>query len=176
VAFVVTKERLARVELGPAAPIEAAVAGWLAAIGRNAADGDFPATLRTLAWDKVTRHVPAGIKTVYLTPDQALARVPWAALPGAKSGTVLLEDHALVTVPHGQSSSPNSPPRLPRRMRPAVYSSAAVSNMATTRPPRPPQVTRTTRRRLGPAVDRGVTCPAPPTKLAKSPRWPPPAD
>jgi CHAT domain-containing protein/tetratricopeptide (TPR) repeat protein len=102
VAFVVTKQQVARVELGPAGPIEAAVAGWLAAITRNAPDGDFPTSLRTLVWDKLAPHLPAGIDTVYLAPDQALARVPWAALPGAKPGTVLLEDHALVTVPHGQ--------------------------------------------------------------------------
>jgi CHAT domain-containing protein len=102
VAFVVTKQQVARVELGPAGPIEAAVAGWIAAIGRSAPDGDFPASLRTLVWDKLAAHLPAEVSAVYLAPDQALARVPWAALPGARPGTVLLEDHALVTVPHGQ--------------------------------------------------------------------------
>src|SRR5205823_4794328 len=68
-----------------------------------APDGDVPATLRKTVWDKLAPHLPAGVNAVYLAPDQALARVPWAALPGAKSGTVLLEDHALAVVPHGQA-------------------------------------------------------------------------
>jgi CHAT domain-containing protein len=103
VAFVVTRQQVARVELGPAGPIESAVAGWLAAITTSAPDGDFPAALRRLVWDKLAAHLPAGVSTVYVAPDQALAWIPWAALPGAKPGTVLLEDHALAVVPHGQS-------------------------------------------------------------------------
>src|SRR5262249_44291107 len=41
------------------------------------------------------------LETVYLTADAALHQVPWAALPGAKAGTVLLEEHAICLVPHG---------------------------------------------------------------------------
>jgi CHAT domain-containing protein len=37
---------------------------------------------------------------VYVCPDLALCRVPWAALPGDKPGTILLEDHAVAEVPH----------------------------------------------------------------------------
>ena len=44
---------------------------------------------------------PVGLRTVYLTADGALHQVPWAALPGAKPGTVLLEQHAICLVPHG---------------------------------------------------------------------------
>src|SRR5205814_2150153 len=69
-AFVVTKRQIARVELGPAAPIEKAVDGWLAAITRTAPDGDFPATLRKLVWAKLAAHLPVGVNTVYLAPDQ----------------------------------------------------------------------------------------------------------
>jgi hypothetical protein len=115
VAFVLTKERVARVELGPAEPIEAAVAGWRAAIARNAPDGDSPTSLRTLVWDKLAARLPAGTGAVYLAPDQALARVPWAALPGARRGSVLLEEYALAVVPHGQAllaqlTTPAAPP------------------------------------------------------------------
>ena len=35
-----------------------------------------------------------------LAPDGHLTGVPWAALPGDKAGTVLLEQYALATVPH----------------------------------------------------------------------------
>src|SRR2546423_3139025 len=71
--------------------------------------------LRKLVWAKLAAHLPVGVNTVYLAPDQALARVPWAALPGAKPGTVLLDDHALAVVPHGpflldQLTAPTAPP------------------------------------------------------------------
>jgi CHAT domain-containing protein len=54
-----------------------------------------------LIWDPLRPHLPAGLKTVWLCPDGALCQVPWAALPGSKPGTVLLEDHAVAVVPHG---------------------------------------------------------------------------
>jgi CHAT domain-containing protein len=38
---------------------------------------------------------------VWLCPDGALCQVPWAALPGSREGTVLLEECALAVVPHG---------------------------------------------------------------------------
>ena len=46
------------------------------------------------------QELPAGIKAVYICPDATLCRVPWAALPGDKPGTVLLEDFAIATIPH----------------------------------------------------------------------------
>jgi CHAT domain-containing protein/Tfp pilus assembly protein PilF len=103
-----------RAELGAAAPIDAAVrdwrqaiAGWRAALpdaerlaleqraDRSARD------LGLLVWQPVAAHLPAGTRAVYLAPDGDLARLPWAALPGTKTGTVLLEDYALAVVPHG---------------------------------------------------------------------------
>jgi CHAT domain-containing protein len=110
VAFVLSRDRpVRRVELGPAAPIERAVADWGAALTkeihnpqpeiRKAAPA---AALRQLVWVPLARELPAGTDTVYLAPDGALTQLPWAALPGAKAGTVLLEEHALAVVPHGQ--------------------------------------------------------------------------
>src|SRR5262249_26764475 len=88
------------VELGPSAPILQALGDWRQALasqkGSAAAQG-----LRRLVWDKVAAHLPAGTHTVYLSVGGPLARLPWAALPGRKPGTVLLEDHALAVVPHG---------------------------------------------------------------------------
>jgi CHAT domain-containing protein len=37
---------------------------------------------------------------VYIAPDLSLCRVPWAALPGSRPNTILLEDYALATIPH----------------------------------------------------------------------------
>lgn len=114
-AFVVAPGRpVERAELGDAAPIDAAIRDWRQAItGWNAAlpDADrravearaerAAAELSRLVWAKLADHLPAGTKTVYLAPDGDLARLPWAALPGKKPGTVLLEDYALAVVPHG---------------------------------------------------------------------------
>jgi CHAT domain-containing protein len=58
------------------------------------------ATLRRLVWEPLAKHVPVGVKAVYLSPDGDLARLPWAALPGRQPGTVLLEEYALAVVPH----------------------------------------------------------------------------
>jgi CHAT domain-containing protein/Tfp pilus assembly protein PilF len=106
VAFVVRKgQRVARIELDQAAPIEAAWAAWRKAL---LAPGSAPATERAaarafarLVWEPIRAALPADCRTVYLTPDGVLAQVPWAALPGTKPGSVLLEEHAVCLVPHG---------------------------------------------------------------------------
>ncbi|MBN9120385.1 MAG: tetratricopeptide repeat protein [Planctomycetes bacterium] len=100
-AFVVTKNRVAWVDLDEAAKIEPAIDAWRAAItGGKEIPPALPAKVRELVWDKVRRELPAGTKTVYVSPDAALCRLPFAALPGDEPGTVLLEDLALATVPH----------------------------------------------------------------------------
>jgi CHAT domain-containing protein len=103
VAFVVTPGAVARVELGPAAATDKNVTCWRHAIeaGPGEAPADLPRALRGQLWDKVAARLPAGVRTVYLAPDQRLAFLPWAALPGKQPGTVLLEDYALAVVPSG---------------------------------------------------------------------------
>jgi tetratricopeptide (TPR) repeat protein len=101
VAFVLAAgQPTRRVELGPAPPIAKALAAWREAI---AVRQDSPAVevMRRLVWDPVAKHLPPNTHTVYLAPEGSLSRLPWAALPGSKPGTVLLEDHALALVPHG---------------------------------------------------------------------------
>jgi CHAT domain-containing protein/tetratricopeptide (TPR) repeat protein len=106
VAFVVSRVGVARVELGEAGPIERAVADWRAAITAYRPDLPDPAprhaaAARRLLWEKLAGHLPAGAEAVYLAPDGPLTAVPWAALPGRRAGTVLLEEHALAVLPHG---------------------------------------------------------------------------
>jgi CHAT domain-containing protein len=102
VVFVLRKGRDAvRVELGPAEPIEKALASWRKDIAARL-DSPAASALRRLLWDPLAAHLPAGPgSTVYLCPDGELSALPWAALPGRAKGTVLLEDHALALVPHG---------------------------------------------------------------------------
>src|SRR5262249_62271601 len=73
---------------------------WRGSIG-NKESGGAAATLRRQVWEPLAKHLPAGTRTVFLAPDSDLTRLPWAALPGQKKGTVLLEDYTLAIVPHG---------------------------------------------------------------------------
>jgi len=100
-AFVATKDRITWVDLDTADTIEPAVAAWRGAItGGKEIPTVVPARVRELVWEKVRKELPASVKTVNLSPDADLCRVPWAALPGDKPGTVLLEDFAIATIPH----------------------------------------------------------------------------
>jgi CHAT domain-containing protein/tetratricopeptide (TPR) repeat protein len=100
-AFVVCPGREAKpVPLGDAKEIDAAVAAWRKHLD-SGQESLAPAKLRELVWDRVAAELPATTKVVYLCPDGDLARLPFAALPGARTGTILLEDHALAVVPSG---------------------------------------------------------------------------
>src|SRR5262249_38194921 len=106
VAFVVRPGKaIARVELGHAEAIERAWAAWRQAITSerpdDAAERSAAAAAGRLVWEPLRRELPANLTTVYLTADGALHQLPWAALPGVKRGTVLLEEHAICLVPHG---------------------------------------------------------------------------
>src|SRR5262249_1381334 len=59
------------------------------------------AELRRLVWAPLAKHLPRGTRTVYVAADGNLARFAFAALPGGKPGTVLLEELAIGYVPHG---------------------------------------------------------------------------
>jgi CHAT domain-containing protein len=105
VAFVARRDQVVRVELGAAAPIEEAVADWRQALtagrpGQPDLSARHAESVRRLVWEPLARHLPTGSEKVYLAPDAALTGLPWAALPGRRPGTVLLEDHALALVPH----------------------------------------------------------------------------
>jgi CHAT domain-containing protein/Tfp pilus assembly protein PilF len=96
---------VAWVHLGPGRPIHQAVREWRQSLVRATAppaDTEAPARdLRRLAWEPLEPHL-AGCQTVVIIPDLAFTRVPWAALPGKKPGTHLLDDYAIATAPNGQ--------------------------------------------------------------------------
>jgi CHAT domain-containing protein/Tfp pilus assembly protein PilF len=103
VAFVLRPgQTVRRVELGPAKPIEDAVHDWRSDI-KNGKARAAAATLRKRVWEPLAEYLPADVETVFLAPDGALTALPWAALPGPKPGTVLLEEpFTLALVPHGR--------------------------------------------------------------------------
>lgn len=91
-------------DLGPLAPVEEAVRRWrddLAAKGGTAP----AAELRKLVLEPVAPLLD-GASVVLVSPDGALAAVPFAALPGAKPGTYLLEEVAVAVVPVPQLFAP----------------------------------------------------------------------
>src|SRR5579883_1764922 len=100
-AFVLTRDKIAWTDLGTAEQIDEAVNVWREAIvRRKQVPAEFPNKVRNLVWEKVGKELPANIKTFYICPDATLCKVPWAALPGAKPGTILLEEYAIATIPH----------------------------------------------------------------------------
>jgi tetratricopeptide (TPR) repeat protein len=102
VAFVLSPGRaVRRVELGAAVPIEQALDRWRQAIA-DRRDSPAAAELRRRLWEPLASHLPADVEAVYLAADGALARLPWAALPGRRPDTVVLEEHTVAVVPFGQ--------------------------------------------------------------------------
>jgi CHAT domain-containing protein/Tfp pilus assembly protein PilF len=102
VAFMLLSSKTAlRVDLGEATAIEKAWATWREAIINNRSDRQAAAALSALIWTPLRKHLPATTHTVWLNPDGQLAQVPWAALPGTKPNTILLEELAIAVVPHG---------------------------------------------------------------------------
>ncbi|HEY5313436.1 MAG TPA: tetratricopeptide repeat protein, partial [Pirellulales bacterium] len=90
------------VPLGDNALVNRAIDLWR---GQNDSDfGRSPAAraaaylLRERIWQPLESHL-AGVRLVLLSPEGALGKLPFAALPGAKPGSYLLEDVALVVIP-----------------------------------------------------------------------------
>jgi CHAT domain-containing protein/tetratricopeptide (TPR) repeat protein len=127
--YVITQNRIERVDLGPAKPIEEAVRAWREMLTAWEASLPKPTRrsleqraasqaerLRRLIWDRLVPYLPAGTDTIYLAPDASLTLLPWAALPGQRQGTVLLDDYALAVLPHGPFllDRLTAPPRAPQ--------------------------------------------------------------
>ncbi len=96
VAFVVRRDRpLVRAYLGPAAPVAAAIECWRKAHGADTARGK---ELRCRLWEPLEEYLK-DVKTVLVSPDGILARMPFGALPGKKPGTYLIEERAVAVIP-----------------------------------------------------------------------------
>src|SRR5262249_3256251 len=99
VAFVLAPgQKPRRVELGAAKPIEDAPAPRRKALAPGPARDPRPAPPRPVS-DPLPPPPPT--HTASVCPDALLSALPWGALPGAKPGTVLLEECAVALVPHG---------------------------------------------------------------------------
>ncbi len=100
VAFVVRRDALERVDLGPTAAIQKALNDWRLALQRRfRTEGDdaLGAAVRQLLWQPLAKHLHEA-KVVLISPDGDLARVPFAALPGSKKDSYLMEEMAVAVV------------------------------------------------------------------------------
>ena len=104
VAFVVRPDRpIVRVDLGPLAPIRAAIDAWRPILRREQPRPrtSKPARRRGCGgWSGAPwkTHL-AGVATVLVSPDGPLGLVPLEALPGKAAGSYLIEDYTLALVP-----------------------------------------------------------------------------
>jgi CHAT domain-containing protein len=106
VAFISRRDRpLALVPLGALQPINAAVNGWRQALDarRGSALAAAAAELGRRVWEPLRPHL-AGARTVLIAPDGALVRFPFAALPGSRPGSYLVEDLAIGYVASGRQA------------------------------------------------------------------------
>ncbi|MFO0877721.1 MAG: CHAT domain-containing tetratricopeptide repeat protein [Gemmataceae bacterium] len=101
VAFLITRNQVTRVELGEAKPLEETLALWRQSLieGSNA-EPRYAAAMYQELWAPLAKHLPPGVKKIYLSPDAALTRLPWPALLDEKKSR-LLEKYSLAVVPHG---------------------------------------------------------------------------
>jgi CHAT domain-containing protein/tetratricopeptide (TPR) repeat protein len=97
---------LAVVPLGTILPIDTAVLAWRRALEAHDANArnTAAAELRRRVWEPLQSHL-AGVRTVLIAPDGALAWFPFAALLGSRPGSYLVEDLAIGYVSSGRQAA-----------------------------------------------------------------------
>jgi hypothetical protein len=108
-AFVVrSNQPPARVELGDAREIETLIDQWRGRIQGNddgtpgAKDRTAGRVLRRRLLEPMIQELK-GVRTLLISPEGALARLPFAALPGKRPDSFLIEDVAVALVPFPQA-------------------------------------------------------------------------
>ena len=175
-AFVVTRDKVAGSTSTRPSRSRTPSTAWRKAItGGKERPADLPAKVRELVWDKVRKELPAGIKTVYLSPDLALCRrARWRPCPATSPAPSCWR-----TSPSPSSRTlpflldklwPQDPSKRPARRRPGrrrrQVRRRPRARRPAARPPRRPAA------QAGPEARLGRSCPAPPPRPRASP--PPP--
>ncbi|MCC9604987.1 CHAT domain-containing protein [Blastopirellula sp. JC732] len=86
------------IDLGSIAPVEQAVEQWRQSFGASSEGVAAGKLLRNVLLEPFAPQL-AATKTLLISPDGVIGRIPFAALPGKEKGTYLLEDYRLATSP-----------------------------------------------------------------------------
>lgn len=98
-AFVVRPGRGVQMfDLGESESIAEAIDAWRLSFGMSQAAQQAGAALRARLWAPLTAAI-GDAKLVLVSPDGALGKLPFAALPGSQPGTYLIDDVAVVMIP-----------------------------------------------------------------------------
>ena len=101
-AFVVRADAPVQlVDLGPQKPIAEAISQWRENFGHGAKGQAAAQTLRRLLWLPLEEHL-ADCRGVLISPDGALSYLPFAALPGSKPDSYLIEELPIAVIPSPQ--------------------------------------------------------------------------
>jgi CHAT domain-containing protein/tetratricopeptide (TPR) repeat protein len=99
VAFVTRRGKpTARIDLGRSDKAEGLIRDWVASLARGKTATALGAEVKKLIWSPLEKHLE-GARVLLISPDGALGTALFAALPGKKPGTFLIEDVALAAVP-----------------------------------------------------------------------------
>ena len=107
VAFVSRPEKkgVVAVALGKSKNLAKQINDWRASYGAGKAppaNAPDPASeLRKRLWEPLAKYLE-GAKVILISPDGPLNGLPWAALPGAREGTFLVQEYAFAVVPSPQ--------------------------------------------------------------------------
>jgi CHAT domain-containing protein/Tfp pilus assembly protein PilF len=100
-AFVLRKgEKTVLLDLGATEPIDKAVAEWRHSLGSTPAARKASELLRQRVWLPIEKHLGKG--AVLVAADGSLALFPFAALPGSKPDSYLVEERAIAHVSSGR--------------------------------------------------------------------------
>lgn len=86
------------VDLGAVGPLNEAIETWRSSFGMSDEGRAAGQLLRERIWEPLLEHI-GNARTVLVSTDGVLGRLPLGALPGKEPGTYLLEDHRLAMIP-----------------------------------------------------------------------------
>ena len=86
------------IELGPVRSLNGYIDKWLATKGASKEAKEAGLEIRKQIWDPLVKHV-SDLETILISTDGSLGKLPFAALPGKKEDTYLIEDHRIALIP-----------------------------------------------------------------------------
>ena len=99
VAFVIQKGKAVElIDLGPVQPVGKEIDVWRKAFDTTAEGRAAGLSLRKRIWQPL-EAILSGAKTILVSPDGVLGRLPLPALPGKTKGKYLLEEYRIATIP-----------------------------------------------------------------------------